>query len=77
MLTFINKNNIINLSNEREVILIMEEKRNYVIYTNIDNEIERIILMTAEQAKAIRWFMDTWDIDGTVELAENYVGEEI
>lgn len=56
----------------------MEEKRNYVIYTNIDNEeIERVVLMTTNQANTIRWFMDTWDIDGTVELAENYAGEEI
>lgn len=54
------------------------EKRNYVIYTNIDyEEIERVILMTAEQANAIRWFMQNFNIDGTVELVENYQGEEI
>ena len=56
----------------------MEEKRNYVIYVNLDyEETERVVLMTTEQANTIRWFMDTWDIDGTVELAENYEGEEI
>lgn len=56
----------------------MEEKRNYVIYCNINGvEVERIILMTFEKAKAIQWFMDTFDLDGVVELAENYQGEEI
>ena len=56
----------------------MEEKRNYVIYTNIDyDEIERVVLMNETQAKAINWFMENFNIDGTVELAENYQGEEI
>lgn len=56
----------------------MEEKRNYVVYCNInDEDIERVVLMTREQANAIRWFMDTFDFDGAVELAENYEGEEI
>lgn len=56
----------------------MEEKRNYVIYTNVNyDEIERVVFMTANQANAIRWFMENFDIDGTVELAENYSGEEI
>ena len=56
----------------------MEEKRNYVVYCNIDGEeFERVILMTAEKAKAIQWFIDTFDFDGAVELAENYEGEEI
>lgn len=56
----------------------MEEKRNYVVYANANyDEIERVVLMTAEQANAIRWFMENFDIDGTVELAENYEGEEI
>jgi len=56
----------------------MEEKRNYVVYSTIDNEeVERVVLMTKEKADAIRWFMDNFEIDGTVELAENYDGEEI
>lgn len=56
----------------------MQEKRNYVIYIDIHlNAIERVILMTAEQANAIRWFMENFDIDGTVELAEDYEAEEI
>ena len=56
----------------------MEEKRNYVIYTNINyEEIERVVLMNKTQAEAIRWFMENFDIDGSVELAENYQGEEI
>lgn len=56
----------------------MEQRRNYVVYANFNyEEIERVVLITAEQAKAIRWFMGTWDIDGTVVLAEEYDGEEI
>lgn len=80
MLTFINKDDIISLSNEREVNQ-MEVKRNYVIYVEDNNrdieEQERVIRMTAEQAQTIRWFMYSFDIDGTVELAEIYEGEEI
>lgn len=58
----------------------MEEKRNYVIYisgTYDLNEQEHIIKMTNKQAIAIERFMEICDIDGCVELAENYVGEEI
>ena len=56
----------------------MEEKRNYVVYTNMNyEEIERVVLMTETQAKTLNWFMENFDIDGTVELAENYQGEEI
>ena len=55
----------------------MEEKRNYVIYTYISDEIERVVLMTETQAKTIQWFMDTFDLNGTVILAEDYEGEEI
>ena len=56
----------------------MEEKRNYVVYVEINYEtVERVILITAEQANAIWWFMENFDIDGTIELAENYEGEEI
>lgn len=56
----------------------MEGKRNYVIYAEIDNElIERIVLMNETQAEAIKWFMDRFNIDGSVELAEKYIAEEI
>lgn len=59
----------------------MEEKRNYVIYIedtrNFVEEKERVVLMTEQKAKTIKWFMDTFDINGCVELAENYQGEEI
>lgn len=56
----------------------MEEKRNYVVFGIIDNEeVEHVVLMTEEKANAIRWFLDTFEIDGCVELAENYKGEEI
>lgn len=58
----------------------MEEKRNYVVYINScypKEEQEHIVKMSAIQANAIRWFMEYYDIDGTVELAENFEGEEI
>lgn len=57
----------------------MEEKRNYVIYTEDGNynPIERVVSMTNTQANAIRWFMGTFDIEGGIELAENYEGEEL
>jgi len=57
----------------------MEEKRNYVIYLNegYNEEIERVVKMTESQAKVIDWFMENFDIDGTIELAEKYKGEEI
>ena len=56
----------------------MEEKRNYVVYTeDYCAKTERVVKMTREQAKAIEWFMENYDIDGSVELAENYEGEEI
>lgn len=64
------------LINEREVNK-MEEKRNYVIYTSDYVEKEHVVKMTRTQANAIRWFIDYFDIDGAVELAENYEGEEI
>ena len=56
----------------------MEEKRNYVVFCSIDyDETERVISMTKTQADAIRWFIDNFNINGCVELAENYEGEEI
>ena len=56
----------------------MEQKKNYVVYCYADGkETERIISMTKEKADAIQWFIDTFDLDGTVEPAESYEGEEI
>lgn len=56
----------------------MEEKRNYVIYTEGHwDKIERVVKMTETQAESISWFIDHFGIDGCVELAENYEGEEI
>ena len=60
----------------------MEEKTNYVVHTNgnsyfsIEKQ-ERIVKMSAAQADAIKWFMNICDIDGCVEVAEEYGGEEI
>lgn len=55
-----------------------EEKRNYVVFCSIDyDETERIVSMNKAQADAIRWFIDNFNINGCVELAENYEGEEI
>ena len=56
-----------------------EEKRNYVVYSEDGdyNPIERVVSMNNVQANAIQWFMETFDIEGGVELAENYEGEEV
>ena len=55
-----------------------EEKRNYVIYSEFNHEpIERIVVMTETQARAINWFINNFGLIGGVELAENYEGEEI
>lgn len=58
----------------------MEEKRNYVVYvegSGLSDDIERVVHITKEQAKAIEWVMENFDIDGYIELAEKYEGEEI
>lgn len=58
----------------------MEEKRNYVVYvegSGFGDDIERVVSITKEQARVIKWFMNNFDINGCVELAENYEGEEI
>jgi len=56
----------------------MEEKRKYVIYSEFNHEpIERIVVMTETQARAINWFINNFGLIGCVELAENYEGEEI
>jgi hypothetical protein len=60
----------------------MEEKRNYVVYVEGSSclgteDIERVVKITTSQARTIKWFMETFDIDGAVVLAEEYKGEEI
>jgi hypothetical protein len=60
----------------------MEEKRNYVVYVEGNSwtgteATERVVKMTVSQAKTIEWFMHNFDVDGTIELAENYKGDEI
>ncbi len=58
----------------------MEEKRNYVVYTDdcySMEEQEHVVKISATQADAIRWFMNTFNIDGCVEIAEEYEAEEI
>ena len=58
-------------------------KQNYVVYMSGNGgcfgieEQEHIIKMSADQADAIRWLMNTFDIDGCVELAQDYEGDEI
>lgn len=51
-------------------------KEKYVIYYDHDDS-EVIMKMTKEQAKAIEWFMDEFNIDGTIETVENYEAREI
>lgn len=51
-------------------------KEKYVIYYDHDNT-ETVIMMTEEQAKAIKWFMNEFIIDGTIETIENYEAREI
>lgn len=60
----------------------MEEKRNYVVCVEENSctgigDIERVVKITTSQANTIRWFMEYFNINGCVELAENYEGEEI
>jgi hypothetical protein len=57
----------------------MEEKRQYVVYVAnmYHDELERVVKMTETQAKAIKWFINAFAIDGCIALAENYEAEEI
>lgn len=56
----------------------MEKKRKYVICCNVNGEdSERIILATEEQVLAIQWFINTFEIDVSIELVEDYLAEEI
>lgn len=52
-------------------------KENYIIY-DYHNDIERIVKMTATQAKAIAWFFDNFDFcDWCIGKANDYEAEEI
>ena len=51
-------------------------KEKYVVYYDND-ESEVIIKMSKEQARAIAWFMDEFNIDGTIETIEDYEAREI
>lgn len=54
------------------------EKRNYVIYDDY-NDVETIVKMTEEQAKAVSFVFKECleDRDMQIELAENYEGREV
>ena len=54
----------------------MEEKRNYILF-NSDNDIGRIIAMTEKQAKVLRDALDEISDNIGIELADEYIGEEI
>ena len=53
-------------------------KENYIIYDYHD-DIERVVKMTAAQAKAIAWLFDNFDFNGgwCIEKASDYEAEEI
>lgn len=51
-------------------------KEKYVIYYRNDDS-EVIVKMTKEQAKAINWFIDKYNIDAVIDTIEDYPVEEI
>lgn len=51
-------------------------KEKYVIYYD-DDESEKVVIMTTEQAKAIAWFISEFNIDGCIETIEKYEAKEI
>lgn len=52
-------------------------KENYVIYDSRD-DVERVVKMTAAQAKAIAWLFDNFNFcDWCIEKANDYEGEEV
>jgi hypothetical protein len=53
-------------------------KENYVIY-DYRNDVERVVKMTAPQAKAIAWLFDNFDFVGGwgIEKASDYEAEEV
>jgi hypothetical protein len=54
----------------------MVEKRNYILY-NSDTDIGRIIAMTDKQADVICNALDAICDNIGIELADDYIGEEI
>ena len=69
------KSDIINLSNEREENK-MEKKRNYILF-NSDIDTGRIIAMTDKQADVIRDALEAICDNIGIEVADDYMGEEI
>jgi hypothetical protein len=53
-------------------------KENYIIY-DYRNDVERVVQMTATQAKAIAWLFDNFDFvdDWCLEKASDYEAEEV
>ena len=51
-------------------------KEKYVIY-DATSDSEILVKMTEEQAKAIDWFIDEFDMDFTIETVEYYETREI
>ncbi len=52
-------------------------KENYIIY-DYNNDVERVVKMTATQAKAIAWLFDTFNFCGwCIEKASDYEAEEV
>lgn len=54
----------------------MNEKRNYILF-NSDIDTGRIIAMTDKQAEVIRDALDAICDNISIELADDYMGEEI
>ena len=50
-------------------------KENYAVW--FDDDTEKVVKMTEEQAKAINWVFDTLAIAGRAEKANDYKGDEI
>ncbi len=51
------------------------EKETYIV-SNLDNDWQRAIRLTEEQAKAIEWYIDETDIDYYIQKASE-VKEEV
>lgn len=54
----------------------MEEKRNYILF-NCNQDIGRIIAMTTKQAKVIQQALEDITDEVGLELADDFIGEEI
>lgn len=54
----------------------MEQKRNYILF-NCNEDIGRIIAMTEKQAKVLRSALEDITDEVGLELADEFIGEEI